>query len=88
MKRSELLKMSEAGLKLIKLPFKLRKEQKQLESWVIELEEKIATLDSEINDLKAAETLKVDSILNKEDERKLAERRLTQGQELMKELFP
>ena len=87
MKRSELLKLGEDALKLIKLPFQLKKEKKSLESWVIDYEERVATLDAEISDLKAEEKLNVDKILDKVDEKELAERRLKQGEELMKELF-
>ena len=87
MKRAELLKLSEEGLKLLKRPFQLRKEKKSLEGWVIDCEEQVAVLESEINDLKAEENLDVDKILNKEDDLALAKRRLTQGEALMKELF-
>jgi len=87
MKRSELLKLSEEGLKLLKRPFQLRKEKKNLEGWVIEYEEKVAVLESEINDLKAEEKLNVDSILDKVDDLDLAKYRLKQGEALMKELF-
>ena len=87
MKRSELLKLSEEGLKLLKRPFQLRKEKKNLEGWVIEYEEKVVVLEAEINDLKAEEKLNVDSILDKVDDLDLAKRRLKQGEALMKELF-
>lgn len=87
MKRRELLKLAEDGIKEVKLPFKLRKEKKNLESWVLDHEERIATLEAEIEDLKCKEDLSVDRILDKEDAKELAERRLKQGQELMKELF-
>ena len=85
--RKELLRLAEAGIKEIKLPFKLKKEKKQLESWILDYEEKAATLDSEITDIKCEENLNVDKILDKTDELELAKRRLKQGQNLMKELF-
>ena len=85
--RKELLKLAEAGVKAVKLPFKLKKEQKALESWVLDYEEKSATLESEIVDLKCKEELSVDLILDKVDEKELADRRLLQGLALMKELF-
>ena len=87
MKRAELLKMGEDAIKAVKLPFKIRKEKKSLESWVLDYEEKVATLESEINDCKADENLNVDRILDKVDDLELAQRRLRQGEELMKELF-
>ncbi len=87
MKRSKLLKLGEDAKKILQLPFKLRKEQKALESWVLDYEEKVATLDAEINDLKAEEKLNPDTILDKVDELDLAKRRLKQGEALMKELF-
>ena len=85
--RKELLKMGEDAIKAVKLPFKLRKEKKQLEALILDYEEKVATLESEINDCKADENLNVDRILDKVDDLELAQRRLRQGEELMKELF-
>jgi len=85
--RKELLKMGEDAIKEVKLPFKIRKEKKQLEALILDYEERVATLESEINDLKAEETLNVDRILDKVDDLELAQRRLKQGEELMKELF-
>jgi len=87
MKRSDLLKMGEDALKTFKLPFQIRKEKKNLESWIINYEEIVATLDDEINEMKGEEKLNVDSILDKIDDKELAERRLKQGEDLMKELF-
>ena len=85
--RKELLRLAEAGIKEVKLPFKLRKEEKQLESWVLDYEEKVATLEAEITELKCEEKLDVDKILDKVDDMELAQRRLKQGQELTIELF-
>lgn len=85
--RKELLKMGEDAIKAVKLPFKIRKEKKQLEALILDYEERVATLESEINDLKAEETLNVERILDKVDDLELEQRRLKQGEELMKELF-
>lgn len=85
--RKTLLKLTEEGVKAVKLPFKLRKEKKQLESWTIDYEEKVETLGSDITDLKCKEELDVEAILDKVDEKELAERRLKQGTVLMDELF-
>jgi len=87
MKRADIIKLGEDALKAIKLPFQLKKEKKQLESWILNYEEKVATLEAEISDVKAEEKLDVDKILNKVDDLQLAERRLKQGEDLMKELF-
>ena len=87
MKRSDLLKLGDDALKAIKLPFQLRKEKKSIESWILDYEEKVATLDAEIVEIKAEEKLNVDSILDKIDDKDLAERRLKQGEDLMRELF-
>ena len=87
MKRSKLLKLGDDAKKILKLPFKLRKEQKALESWILDYEEKVATLEADINDLKAEEKLDTDKILDKVDDLDLAKRRLKQGEALMKELF-
>jgi len=87
MKRADIIKLGEDALKAIKLPFQLKKEKKQLESWILNYEEKVATLEAEISDVKAEEKLDVDKILKKVDDLQLAERRLKQGEDLMKELF-
>lgn len=87
MTRKELLKLGEDALKQIKAPFKLAKEKKQLETWILEKEEKIAELESKVNEEKCKEVINFDTILNAEDELQLAKRRLKQGQDLMEELF-
>jgi len=87
MKRSELLKMSEDAIIAVKIPFKIRKERKSLESYVLDYEEKVATLESDISDLKAKENLDVGKILDLIDDKDLAERRLKQGEALLEELF-
>ena len=86
-KREQYLKATKEAIKLVKLPFKLRKEKKQLESWVIDREEDVATLENDIVELQSNETLDVDNILNKEDDLVLLKRRLDQGEKLYGELF-
>ena len=85
--RERLLKMSDGAKKAIQVPFKVRKDKAALQSWIIDLEEKVAVLQEEINVAKGADSFNPDKILDKVDELELAERRLRQGNELMHELF-
>ena len=86
-KRTALMKLSDDVKKTIGIPFKVRKDKKQLEGWIIDREYKIAQLSDEIDTLKSAEEFNVDSILDKQDDLELEERRLKQGNALLKEMF-
>jgi hypothetical protein len=85
--RTKLLKTTDDVKKAIAVPFTVKKERKQLESWLLDKEQRIAELESEINDLKAADKLEADSILRKIDDLDLTTRKLNQGNTLLKELF-
>jgi hypothetical protein len=85
--REKMLKATDDFKKSIKAGFQVRKDQKSLESWVIDREAEVAELELKISDFKAATTLDVDQILDKTDELELAKRRLKQGEALLKELF-
>lgn len=85
--RTKLLKTTDDLKKALQVPFKVRKERKQLESWNIDKEQKIAELEDEIQELKAGDDLNIDSLLSKRDDLQLTERKLVQGEELLEELF-
>lgn len=87
MKRINLLKLGKDALEAIKVPFKVKKDKKALERWIIEKEELEATLQYDITELKGNSDFNPDSILDKEDDLALCIRRLKQGEELLKELF-
>jgi hypothetical protein len=85
--RTKLLKATDDAKKVIATPFTVKKEKKQLESWILDREQKDAELQEEINELKSADKMDVDAILDKIDELELNNRRLKQGEGLLNELF-
>lgn len=86
-KRTALLKMTDDVKKALQVPFKVRKDRKNMESWIIDVESNIANLEVDIEELKGNEDLQVDRILDKVDDLALAKRKLTQGEALLQELF-
>lgn len=85
--RKDLLSKGKEALDAIKLPFKVRKEKKDAEQWILNKEQKIAELEFKIQEAKGAENLDFDKIADMIDERDLIVRRLDQGQKLSDELF-
>ena len=85
--REHLLKSSSDVKKAIKVPFQVRKDKKQLESWLIDKESDIADLELKIQDIKSSDNFNPDKILDIEDDLVIARRRLQQGQDLLKEMF-
>ena len=85
--REKLLKSTDDAKKAIKVPFQVRKDRKKLESWVIDREEEVANLELKIEEKKAKDDLDIDGILDAMDDLELANRRLSQGQKLLAELF-
>lgn len=83
----DLLALGKEAIDAIKRPFHARKARKQLESEIIDLEQKIAEYDIKIMDAKTAFPFKLDSILDAIDEKELTERKLGQAEELLSELF-
>ncbi len=86
-KYSELLKMGKEALDLIKIPFEVRKAEKDLEKEVINLEQAIAEQELKIQEAKGTRPLNLRAILDAIDEKDLKERDLKLAQELQKELF-
>jgi len=85
--RTKLLKCTEDAKKALVTPFKVQKEKKQLESFILDREQQIAEFESDIEELKAADELNIDRIINKRDDIDIEKRRLKLAQELMEELF-
>lgn len=87
MKRIDFIKMGKEALDALQAPFKERKDEKNLEAWIIDREQKIAELDNKIQELKGASEFSVEKILEAIDDLALEQRRLKQGEDLLKELF-
>jgi hypothetical protein len=86
-KYSELLKLGKEALDTIKIPFEVRKAEKDLEREIIEIEQKIAEQELEIQKAKSSKPLALKTILNAIDKKDLLERELSQARQLQKELF-
>lgn len=87
-KRIDLIKMGKEAIDTIQAPFKVRKDKKSLESWIIDREQQIAELESKIQEIKSSkDNFSIERILDAMDDMQLEQRRLAQGQELLEELF-
>ena len=86
-KYADLLKLGKEALDLIKIPFEVRKAEKDLEKEVINLEQAIAEQEMKIQEAKGVRPLNLKKILEAIDEKDLKERELRLAQELQKELF-
>ena len=86
-KYADLLKLSKDALEAIKIPFEVRKAEKDLEKEIINLEQSVAEQELKIQEAKGSRPINLKLILNAIDEKELKERELKQAQELQKELF-
>jgi hypothetical protein len=88
MSYQDALKKGKEKLKEALIPVRVNKARKQAELEMCSLEEKIATLESDIHDLCTAEELNFKKIIDKQDELALVERRQAQYQKILNEMFP
>ena len=86
-KYEALLKLGKDAIEAIKIPFEVRKAEKDLEKEIINLEQAIAEQDLKIQEAKGTKPLNLRAILDSIDEKDLKERDLKLAQELQKELF-
>ena len=82
-----LLKLGKEAIADIERPFKVKKEQKNLEMKILELEQSIAKDELTIQEQKSANPVNWDSLINAIDNEALNNRKLKQLKELEKELF-
>lgn len=83
----DLLKKTKEAIADAQVPFKVKKEQKQLELKIIELESEIAKNELTIEEQKSANPINWDKLINAINERDLNNRKLTQLKALSTELF-
>lgn len=83
----DLLKKTKEAIADAQVPFKVKKEQKQLELKIIELESEIAKNELTIEEQKSANPINWDKLINAMNERDLNNRKLTQLEALSTELF-
>lgn len=86
-KYQDLLRLGKDALDLIKIPFEVRKAEKDLEKEIINIEQSIAEQELKIQEAKGTRPLNLKSILDAIDSKDLKERELKLAKELQTELF-
>lgn len=86
-KYGELLKMGKDALEAIKIPFEVRKAEKDLEKEIIDIEQKIEEQNYNIQDAKSQRPLNLKNILEAIDKKDLLQRDLKLAKQLQEELF-
>jgi len=83
----DLISKGKEAIASIELPFKVRKEKKNLEMKILELEQQIAKDELTIQEQKSKEPVDWDKLINAIDGLQLNNRKLKQLQDLETELF-
>jgi hypothetical protein len=84
----EVLKMGKEKLEETLIPVRANKAKKQAELEMCDLEEKLATKTAEIAELCSAKELNFKKIIEAQDELGLLERKKTQYQNILDQMFP
>lgn len=84
----KLLTMAKEAIDATLAPVRCRAAKKQAELETAKLDEKCATLESQITQLCSEKEINFDKIIDKMDELALAERRKSQFEKITAELFP
>lgn len=83
----ELLAKTKEAIADIERPFKVRKEQKNLEMEIIKLEQQLAKDDLTLTEQKSANPIEWNKLIDAIDSKELNERKLKQLKDLEQELF-
>ena len=83
----DLISKGKEAIAAIELPFKVKKEKKNLEMKILELEQQIAKDELTIQEQKSAQPVNWDNLINAVDTLELNNRKLKQLQALETELF-
>lgn len=83
----DLLKLGKDAIADIERPFKVKKEQKNLEMKILELEQEIAKDELTIQEQKSTHPVDWNRLIDAIDKKALNDRKLVQLQSLQKELF-
>ena len=83
-----LLTMGKEAIDNALAPVRSKSAKKKAELEIAKLEERVATLDSELSTICSKQELNFDSIINKLDEIALADRRRKQFNKILDEMFP
>lgn len=82
-----LLSKGKEVIAAMELPFKVRKEQKNLEMKILEVEQEMSKDDLTIQEQKSASPVNWDTLINAINKKALNERKLAQLKALEKEMF-
>lgn len=85
---AELIKMGKEKINEALAPVRAKSAKKKAELEESKLEERIATLEMDLNTLCAEKELNFDRIIDKLDEIDLADRRRKQMKKILSEMFP
>lgn len=83
----DLLNKGKEAIAALELPFKVRKEKKNLEMKILELEQEMAKDDLTIQEQKSAAPIDWEKLIQAIDKRALNDRKLKQLKDLETELF-
>ena len=83
----QLLELGKEAIADIERPFKVRKEQKNLEMEIIKLEQQLAKDDLTLTEQKSANPIDWNKLIDAIDSKELNERKLKQLKNLEQELF-
>lgn len=84
----EVLKMGEDAVKQALVPVRAARAKKQAELEMCKLDESIATLEAEIHELCCSDEVNFAHIIQVQDQLALTERKKTQYQKILDEMFP
>jgi hypothetical protein len=83
----DLLSKGKEAVAALELPFKVKKEHKNLEMKILELEQQIAKDELTIQEQQSASPIDWNKLIDAIDNKALNDRKLAQLQQLEKELF-
>jgi hypothetical protein len=83
----DLLSKGKEAVAALELPFKVKKEHKNLEMKILELEQQIAKDELTIQEQKSASPIDWNKLIDAIDNKALNDRKLAQLQQLEQELF-
>lgn len=84
----KLLTMAKEAVDKTLAPLRAKAAQKKAELEMAKLDERIASLENQVNEQCSKQDINFDAVIDKLDELALAERRRSQFEKIVRELFP
>lgn len=85
--REKYLKMSNKAFDALKTKYRVKKDEKSAELWILTKEEEVASLQLDLETEYGKESFDMNAVLLIKDKIDLANRKLKQGKELLEDLF-